>query len=481
MECEKGDMMKVSKDGRPWDTWRTSSRKGLQGVRRITDCRGSFTCTNPFCSMAGGRTNQAHFKKGQSGIKQCSLCDEAVLRRPCPAVKVWEYQDQLTVMYNGTHTCQAKVKRVTDQEIRKVIQENPSMPASKLIVNKMTQMMTSEGGAVPWADIINVAEKFVDVKEVHNQKARMKGEKLPHGHNFDAVTDFKRHCDVKDPYYIFKLNNAHMNNGLPTFVYKSSLFLGRQMADLDRTKPGLLRHTYVHMDTKHDKVRGMKSVTAWYEHPLYKKMICLAVMDVDQEDTEALKTFWKTSNELVSEVTGDATRIFDPVGLCVDENPANWKSIREVYGDDALKRTVSCEFHFKQSLQKHSTKLPPTERTNFISLGTALMEATTIPQYFEVRDKIEAFIVNNDGLKPWFKWWHDRRQHVMRCYKPLGAPAANKAEIGHAKMANINPGNRLLIEACRDDVAGEMLYIFCKMIDHTIFSLFQRPSAQKQQ
>ena len=44
-------------------------------------------------------------------------------------------------------------------------------------------------------------------------------------------------------------------------------------------------------------------------------------------------------------------------GWVVDEHAANWSAIQDVFGVGGVQRTVSCEFHFKQSLVKQSKKV----------------------------------------------------------------------------------------------------------------------------
>ena len=41
----------------------------------------------------------------------------------------------------------------------------------------------------------------------------------------------------------------------------------------------------------------------------------------------------------------------------VDEHAANWSAIQDVFGVGGVQRTVSCEFHFKQSLVKQARKV----------------------------------------------------------------------------------------------------------------------------
>ncbi len=44
----------------------------------------------------------------------------------------------------------------------------------------------------------------------------------PEGHSFEAVQLLKTKLDVKDPLFIYDMNNAHFNNDRPTFVFSTS-------------------------------------------------------------------------------------------------------------------------------------------------------------------------------------------------------------------------------------------------------------------
>ncbi|ELT89248.1 hypothetical protein CAPTEDRAFT_202617, partial [Capitella teleta] len=281
---------------------------------------------------------------------------EPAKRQTCSGVKVWEHDgSSLFVMYNGDHTCLAKQRRATQQDIQKAIRQNPNLPPTQMIVRGMTGQMSGMS-PIDWDAIYNLAHQFVDMKKVQRESCRIKEAEMPLGHNFDAVVALKHQCDQKDPFFIFKINNGLMKNGMPTYVFKSSRFLAGIMRSLDRHNANSdWQYTYVHVDTKHNRVRNMKTVTMWAEHPKFGSLICLATMDVDRENTESLVAFWTIINEMLVKFDGQPEP-FNPHGWCVDEHPANWASIRQVFGEAACQRVVGCEFHYRQSLNKHAAK-----------------------------------------------------------------------------------------------------------------------------
>ena len=70
-----------------------------------------------------------------------------------------------------------------------------------------------------------------------------------------------------------------MNNGIETFVFKSSTAMAKLAIQADRSKSGELHTCFAHIDVKHRRVRDMKTVTLWLVHPVMRKLLRLAVMD----------------------------------------------------------------------------------------------------------------------------------------------------------------------------------------------------------
>ncbi len=80
-------------------------------------------------------------------------------------------------------------------------------------------------------------------------------------------------------------------------------------------------------------------------------------MEVEEENTENLIQFWNLLNEMLQEVSGEHGMKFNPSGFIADEHHANWRSINAVFGESVLQRTFSCEFHYKQSVQRHAKRI----------------------------------------------------------------------------------------------------------------------------
>jgi hypothetical protein len=113
-------MMTATKDGRPWKRWITSSRTGLNGVRRVARCAGCEVCSNDNCSFKKqyGIANKVQFQT-VNGLSVCFTCGSVPERVSCPAVKIWEHENNskyVTVFHDGMHTCVVKKGNSIDEQ-----------------------------------------------------------------------------------------------------------------------------------------------------------------------------------------------------------------------------------------------------------------------------------------------------------------------------------------------------------------------------
>jgi hypothetical protein len=360
---------------------------GNGGVRRVARCAGCNVCSNDNCSFKKqyGIANKVQFQT-VNGLSVCFTSGSVPERVSCPAVKIWEHENNskyVTVLHDGMHTCVVKKRKFNRRAIREEIARNPGVKPCKLVNDRMVQMMSTD--EVCWKEIDSFAEQFVDLKQVHNVRASLVSESQPDGHNFEALGKFKVKCDEKDKFLIYKINNKELN-GQPSLVFKSSEDMAKLAIEMDRDSNGLLNGEYAYIDAKHDRCRGYKSLTLWVQHPVYRKLLTLAVMDVEAEDTANLTRFWQILNEMLQEVSTRNDYVFNPKGFVADENAANWRSIAAVFGEEKVKSVVSCEFHYKQSVQRHARQLRESSE-EFVKLSNDLLEAVTMSD-FEKQGKI---------------------------------------------------------------------------------------------
>lgn len=208
----------------------------------------------------------------------------------------------------------------------------------------MVNLMVQED--FQWKEIDLIAEEYADIKQVQNIRDQLKRESNPVGENFEALALFKQKCAEKDECFIYKIGNRALN-GEPSFVFKSSTHMAHLALSMDRSANDVLSNEYAYIDATHLRCRDFKSLTLWTYSPVMRKLLRLAVMEIEDENTDNLVIFWQTLNKMLSQVSGQNNYMFNPCGFVADEHHANWNSIEKVYGIDAVKRTVSCEFHYR--------------------------------------------------------------------------------------------------------------------------------------
>ena len=120
-------------------------------------------------------------------------------------------------------------------------------------------------------------------------------------------------------------------------------------------------------------------------HTLLRKQIILAMMDCDSENKENCELFWRTWNDALADFQAGLT--FDLAQGLLNEGGCNWNALKEVYDKDFITRCSSCEFHFKQSVNRHLKETVFSEDKSvdrFCSLSKRMLDAQTVVQFEDV-------------------------------------------------------------------------------------------------
>ena len=120
-------------------------------------------------------------------------------------------------------------------------------------------------------------------------------------------------------------------------------------------------------------------------HTLLRKQIILAMMDCDSENKENCELFWRTWNDALADFQAGLT--FDLAQVLLNEGGCNWNALKEVYDKDFITRCSSCEFHFKQSVNRHLKETVFSEDKSadrFCSLSKRMLDAQTVVQFEDV-------------------------------------------------------------------------------------------------
>ena len=77
-------------------------------------------------------------------------------------------------------------------------------------------------------------------------------------------------------------------------------------------------------------VIGFKTLTMWTYHPGMRRVMNLAIMECEHENTEMLTLFLNLFNSALQDLTSDPTYKFNPYGIMCDENGAKFNTIVNV-------------------------------------------------------------------------------------------------------------------------------------------------------
>ena len=114
--------MEKSKDGQHWITTCGKNIK-LNGIRRVSKCKGSLECTNKKCPcyLCQKGSNKKAFEQF-AGEYTCKNCGHIVSRQWYGAKKVVEYDRStktMTVWHQGMYPCTLKTRDETKEEKEK--------------------------------------------------------------------------------------------------------------------------------------------------------------------------------------------------------------------------------------------------------------------------------------------------------------------------------------------------------------------------
>ena len=139
-----------------------------------------------------------------------------------------------------------------------------------------------------------------------------------------------------------------------------------------------LKEEYCYFDRKVKQCKNYVTLTASTYHPL-------AVMEAETENSENIELFWTLFNEAYKVVAGDDTLHFNPKGWCTDMAGANMNGLLRVLGDDVLTRIKSCEFYFKESMNKIARELYDDDGKVFKELCDQMLASSLETTYLNAK------------------------------------------------------------------------------------------------
>ncbi len=447
---------RLLRDGRRWKKSCPTDWLDHKQVR-FADCRGSHKCVNDCCpfKVQFGVINTKQFEKKKDLGLVCKGCGMTPTFVQCPARRyISTSNNQVKVYHYGQHTCPVIQPTTKDkEEVSKILKQNPKIKPSEI---QSSCILSAFREGADWQKVEKKVEATLDRKWLANLKQKIKKDTEPAGHDFEAVVTFKQYCDKKDEFYVYKINDNRGNPDTPSFVFKSSKQKAKMALQMEKKGEHFLKDEYCFFDGKRKRCRGFVTLTASVYHPLLRKQIPLAIMDAAREDSENIELFWTLFNEILQKVSGRKDYKFDPIGFCTDMAGANFAGITRVFGSEMKSSIKSCEFHFKEQVNKRANRLRDEESSaEFKEISQRLLESTNEQAYNVAKKDMDDFINRNeerDFLKTWISWWHDRRGFIFRAFSPKNAPEMNQAEVVHASWAHRDSPNLSLLDACQADV-----------------------------
>ena len=92
---------------------------------------------------------------------------------------------------------------------------------------------------------------------------------------------------------------------------------------------------------------------------------------------------------------------FNPQYFVCDEGGANYKAVREVYGEDFVRHRVKgCQWHFKSDVKNHINKVGPSHRERFAEICNEMCHITTVSAF---NDLLKKFSVKHAKVLNWIR------------------------------------------------------------------------------
>ena len=358
----------------------------------------------------------------------------------------------LYVYYFGNYSCQPKAKTTENDSF---IEENikkfgVAVGPKKLAQLKMTEEMKNqmETGHLDMDRIINIGARLTDKTRIQNIRRKMEREMKSEKHSISAVAELKSITDTSDKYLIYKIHDENMSGEGKSYIFKSSRKMANIMNNMDQNNRNSnpMQEEPAYFNGMHKRCKGWKTLTLWVYHPL------------KGETSESVALFWKTLNNMLKEVFNDNTRYFNPFLFITDEAGANYNGILKVYGEEGYKKSRTCVFHFKQSLQKILLKFPDdlsVLKTEFEDHMLRLLYCPTISEYLEIKSRLLQISSLIPSLESPLNWWLARRYNIFPLFRGYCISSVNMAEIGHSTLKRPKP--LALVDAAWEDVCSMVM------------------------
>jgi len=148
--------------------------------------------------MEFGVTNTTQFDK-EGGKMVCKGCGKVGEYVTCSARRYLSYRGKAVTVYHiGNHTCpvNGSLRKKDVPSIEQIVRNQPNIKPSEVqsafVISAFQQQMA-------WNAVEREASALLDKKRVANMKQKLKKDREPFGHSFEAIVSFNEYVDKKDP------------------------------------------------------------------------------------------------------------------------------------------------------------------------------------------------------------------------------------------------------------------------------------------
>ena len=184
----------------------------------------------------------------------------------------------------------------------------------------------------------------------------------------------------------------------------------------------------------HSRCAGYQTLALFVYHTAMHHILRLATMEVKSESTHEISIFWELFNEILSEIKGRNYK-FNPKSIMVDENDANYCTIRKVFGlEFATFKVVSCQMHYKNDVNRASLKISDSYKDVFKNICHKMCLVTTVAEYNDRKKQLEEIANIFPQISSLINWWDARKYHIFPAFRQLGYSNVTLTESGNSTL-----------------------------------------------
>ena len=454
VKCTIKNYSKKTSDRR-WFYLRTSSKAGLNGIRKVGTCKGSWQCTNTSCSFlkTENKPNTWHFDY-RGGSRACYSCGTYAQQIPCGARKLVQmaYGCEYAEVYHiGKHNCTLQPELMSDIDYTsRWVQRYPGI-SYKELKSAVIQHLLDTGNP---EEAEKAAYRITTqaYRKVKRDMAVDKPEQHVETQSLEAVAELKKGSDLIDPLHIYKINLKAMNNQ-PDFVMKSSSKILKVALQMDQDgEENPLQQEDAFFDGCHSRCTGFISLGLWVQHPSMHRVIRLASMEVRSEATEDIAIFFKLINEML-QIVGKKEKgyKFNPRYILCDEAGGNIRGIKEALGlEFAATRVVTCQWHFMNKINERIQKIGEDFQEEFVTSAGQLCRVQSVAEFELIFSRMREIVAKFPEFGNSLDWYYARRFHLFPAFRDGLHSGLNLAEVGNAQW---KPKHKMsLVAAAKDDI-----------------------------